>query len=193
MLHTTRNSDTLLSTASSSLTSTTDITITTNEITMLTLSSKGNEINEDSESGVSIEFVNEEFITQDVYLLDRKFINYFPYIKEVDSLYDKEVYIPNRKVGKLQLEQLVYLIDIDCADSLILNNICHYDNLKLCAEFLLADVIVDRLNDLLCQQLTFMSCNEIAQFHGLHTDEQQQKANRDKLDDLLATYFTSLS
>jgi hypothetical protein len=141
---------------------------------------------------INIELVDDDFITQNVFCLPQSLIHMFPYIEQVKQMYNN-VFLPERKVTKQQLEQLTCLIDVNCETFLSLDTYQQYESLKSVAEFLLADSVVDRLNDLLCTQLGRMSTTEIANFYQLDTNEEQEQINRDKLEDLLVTYFKSLS
>jgi hypothetical protein len=137
---------------------------------------------------VAIELVDCDFITQEEILLPDKFISLFPYVKQVYELYHK-VHIPQRKINTVWFKQLISLLN---DEPFLFDSHQHYLDLKSLAEFLLAENAVEKLADLLCQQLSSMTCNEIAIFYELQTSDQQQRENRNKLDELLTTYFESL-
>ena len=137
-----------------------------------------------------------------------------PYIEQMYNNYNL-VLIPNRKVNKSQLQQLLLLANsrksaelpafkpptTTTTSLLLLNSFRHYNDLKLAAEFLLADVIIDELTDVLSQQLNSMTSEDMLSFFQLPYDFDKSndptdlltthtKANLVKFEMLLEQYLS---
>ena len=121
-------------------------------------------------------------------------VKFFPYIEQMYNSYNL-VMVPSRKVDKGLLRWLIEVVSNDTYDdddSFIFNSHLHYESLKSVAEFLLAEIIVDRLDVALCQQLERMSVADMVCFFGLvdSLSDSVKVENIRKLDTLIGTYLT---